>query len=118
VSALVACAALSGCTSLRSIPIQEATSAPYKHVVPGREAQVVLRNGVEIKVHIVSADATGVMARSSDRAEPYGIAFSDMQSLHVRRFSAVRTSGVVAGAIAAAAGVLYLIIGETAEGSD
>lgn len=117
-AALCVAFVLSGCTSLRPVPLEQGAINPPRHAVPGRSAEVVLRNGEVRVVRIISADANGIVADPGDGAEPLSIPYAEMQSLQVRRFSWGRTGGVVAGAIALTAGLLYFIVAQIAEDSD
>ena len=106
VTVLCTCLLVSACTTMRTVPI--AGAASNSDIAPGREATIVLRSGTEVIARIVSADATGLVVREGDRAEPYQIPFSDIQALSIRRISAKRTAGAVAGTLLAVFSAWYL----------
>ena len=65
-----------------------------------------MKSGAAIDGRIVSADEVGMVVRSGRKGEARQLAYSDMQSMQVRRVSWPRTLGAVGGGV-----LIYLLVG-------
>jgi hypothetical protein len=108
VSLLCCCMVVSSCTTLRDVPLATgAASVSGAGIKPGDTVRITLRDGAShhLKVEQVEAGALAGRARSGAGIERY--AFSDMQTLEVRRVSIGKTLGAVGATLVVIAAVLY-----------
>jgi hypothetical protein len=110
VGLLSVCLVSSACTSTRAVSLSRVTASD-PGLSPGRDAEIVLRSGAKISAWIVEVSESGLNVRSAASPAPYFIAFSDIQSLHVRQPAKGRTLGIsIGGAIVVAVGIFYLLL--------
>jgi hypothetical protein len=98
VAMLVSCLLCTGCTTTRRVPLSPTPSSSQLSRVPGRKAVIELRNGERLSGTIVGVDEKGLTLRTPS-GSIRGVAFEDMQSMQIRRFSWGRTAATVGGAI-------------------
>jgi hypothetical protein len=103
---------LSGCTTLRSVPLP-APGQPDQAVTVkvGDEVQVHLKSGEELVFKITAIEPDALFGTKTKNGGEVRAAFQDMAGLQVKRVDPVRTGVAIVGGVA---GVLLVVLLVTA----
>jgi hypothetical protein len=105
VALLSLCLTCTGCSTLRPVDIPASiTQESLPAVKAGDYVEIVLRSGGEKKFRVTAVTVEGVQGKNDY------VAYADITLLEVRKVSALRTGGVVLGAIAAVAVIGFAIL--------
>ncbi len=103
-SPIVACllvvtvATAPGCRSMHTVRPDTTAQQPSQwSVKPGDDIRVTLKDGRSLRLTVASVDSDAIVAREGAR-----VAFTEIQTLERRQFSAPRTAGLVVGGVLAA----------------
>jgi hypothetical protein len=105
------CLVASGCTTVRTVPLNPPPDPAHRDVATGRGVTVLLPDGTQVRAEVLTADAGGLTVRAGAFGQPRYLAFSDMESLHVHDRATGRTvAAVVGGTLLVATAVLYYLL--------
>lgn len=95
---VVTVATAPGCRSMHTVkPDITAQQANPWSVEPGDDIRVTLKDGRTLRLTVASVESDAIVAREGPR-----VAFTEIQTLERRQFSAPRTAGLVVGGVLAA----------------
>jgi hypothetical protein len=98
------CLVLTGCTSMRTVPLAATSGIGVGKLKPGDTVRFTMRTGEVrwLKLSAVEADTlTGKYLDSADPTAIVQVAVADIQSLQVKKVSWVRSVGAGLGVVAA-----------------
>lgn len=93
---------------MKQVPLKPEPSTTLPALDPGRGVVILLRSGEKVSGTVVTTDEHSLTLRSKPGAIR-GLAYQDMESLHISRISVGRTAAVIGGAVVVlGAAVVYL----------
>lgn len=95
---VVTVATAPGCRSMHTVKPDITAQQPDQwNVKPGDDIRVTLKDGRTLRLTVASVESDAIVAQEGTR-----VAFTEIQTLERRQFSAPRTVGLVAGGVLAA----------------